>query len=86
MHEKAQKRKEKKLTFFFIKKYGQPICLKCVSLRAFLRLFVAIFPSSWLCLGILKAPKLKADSAPYPEVCLDFSKQVEDKSLMPGQL
>jgi hypothetical protein len=45
-HEKG---KEKKGTLFFIKKYDQPLCLKCLSLRAFLRLFVAIFPSSWCC-------------------------------------
>jgi len=30
-----------------------------ISLRAFLRLFVAIFPSSWLCPGLLKAPELR---------------------------
>ncbi len=57
MHKKGN---EKKLTYFFIKKYDQPLCLKCISLRAFLRLFVAIFPSSWLCPWILNAPEFSA--------------------------
>ncbi len=39
---KHKKENEKKLTYFFIKKYDQPLCLNCVSLRAFLCLFVAI--------------------------------------------
>jgi hypothetical protein len=41
---KHKKGNKKKLTYFFIKKYDQLLCLNRVSLRTFLRLFVA-FPS-----------------------------------------
>jgi len=56
---------EKKLTCFFIKKYDQLLCLNRVSLRAFLRLFVAIFRSLCRSPRLLQAPELSFG------VCLD---------------
>jgi len=55
---KHKKGNKKKLTYFFIKKYDQSLCLNCVSLRAFLRLFVAIFSSLWRSPRLLQAPEL----------------------------
>ncbi|MEN8162991.1 MAG: hypothetical protein ABFS37_02585, partial [Acidobacteriota bacterium] len=46
-HERAQKGKKRRLTPLLIGFIGVPYCLYRLSLRAFLRLFVAISPSSW---------------------------------------